>query len=697
MGNIIAKAFTPGNFLDRIAALEKEIAEIKAYALTAQNADRNQEDPTAAVMSGWVANGTQLKSVEGTIVLDSETPAITIGDAEDFDTGIGIFEGNDGGTYKWRVGDPAGYRASWDGATLYVNGAVTSPSLNPAMQGWGTSIVFSSTDNDTVSWTAGTILTTGGLSYSINAGNTGNMAALTYVFLDVAVSTTVLRLTTTYSAAQGDGRILVAAAQNHAAGASVIPFGGQQPIINATDQITALSIVAGNIAAGAVTATKISVVNLAAIAANIGACHIDGVLDIGVNGGIYQGTGTFASPTTGLKIWNDGGVGRIGGYSAGVLQIYFGTDGKLYAGAGGVKLDAGGLTVRGMGSGDVFEEGGTITTIKLTSPVGDIVKGQIYYQGTNNILSAVGIRVNDYGTAVGVIRLDNKTILVHGLDVGYTASAAGNGEIIASQDGRFGGGLYVGATNVDPAAGTLTVACGDVGTGVCVNVVPTSTAIAGTAYGVHAILYVNPAGASSSVFYGYRGGVRSLAGCAQNLTTSFRGVESNVLHLGSGTLANLYGFYATIAVDAGVVTNAYGLYVPTFAASGGGSFGTTYAIYTGTDKSSFGGNVAFRAVSPASLSAHTNNWNPGVGSFVRVTSNNNYNITGMAAGVDGEIRHIVNIGVYALTLIHESASSTAANRFSLKGYADFIVAKKGGITLIYDATDARWRSVAYTY
>lgn len=47
-----------------------------------------------------------------------------------------------------------------------------------------------------------------------------------------------------------------------------------------------------------------------------GNASIAGVLTVGSIGGIYQGTGSFASPTTGLKIWNDGGFGRIAGYDS---------------------------------------------------------------------------------------------------------------------------------------------------------------------------------------------------------------------------------------------------------------------------------------------------------------------------------------------------------------------------------------------
>jgi hypothetical protein len=112
-----------------------------------------------------------------------------------------------------------------------------------------------------------------------------------------------------------------------------------------SDDIRAESIKAINIAAAAVTADKISVINLQAVSANMGALHMDGVIDIVSGGGIYQGTGTFASPTTGLKLFNSSGVGKLSGYNSGVEQITIGTDGKLKAGIDQVILDATGLQV----------------------------------------------------------------------------------------------------------------------------------------------------------------------------------------------------------------------------------------------------------------------------------------------------------------------------------------------------------------
>jgi hypothetical protein len=74
-----------------------------------------------------------------------------------------------------------------------------------------------------------------------------------------------------------------------------------------------------------------------------GSSYFSGPMSIGTSGGIWQGTGTFGTPTTGLKLWNDSGIGRLAGYSGGVLQAGFNSTGQITAGAGNVILDAGGV------------------------------------------------------------------------------------------------------------------------------------------------------------------------------------------------------------------------------------------------------------------------------------------------------------------------------------------------------------------
>lgn len=112
-----------------------------------------------------------------------------------------------------------------------------------------------------------------------------------------------------------------------------------------TDDLEAESIRSINVAVGQILADHISVLNLEAVSADMGDLHMDGVIDIESTGGIYQGSGSFASPTTGLKIYNSSGVGKISGYNATIEQVALDTDGKLKAGAGAVILDANGISI----------------------------------------------------------------------------------------------------------------------------------------------------------------------------------------------------------------------------------------------------------------------------------------------------------------------------------------------------------------
>lgn len=71
-----------------------------------------------------------------------------------------------------------------------------------------------------------------------------------------------------------------------------------------------------------------------------------GVINIGTSGGIWQGSsGTFASPTTGFKIYNSGGVGLWESWYGGTKQVYLDTDMSLKAGAGAVTIDSDGINI----------------------------------------------------------------------------------------------------------------------------------------------------------------------------------------------------------------------------------------------------------------------------------------------------------------------------------------------------------------
>ncbi len=151
-------------------------------------------------------------------------------------------------------------------------GSVTTESLAYGVQSFTNNVAFVVVDIDTVSWSAGgtgTIKLQDGTVYTIAAGNTGNMSALTYIYLDLGVSTTAFQTTTDYSNAVGDNKILIAVAKNGTTKASVIPYGGQKPQVTG-DDIVAGTILAANIAAGTITANEISAsyVYAGSIAAN---------------------------------------------------------------------------------------------------------------------------------------------------------------------------------------------------------------------------------------------------------------------------------------------------------------------------------------------------------------------------------------------------------------------------------------------
>jgi hypothetical protein len=104
------------------------------------------------------------------------------------------------------------------------------------------------------------------------------------------------------------------------------------------------------------------------------------------------------------------------------------------------------------------------------------------------------------------------------------------------------------------------------------------------------------------------------------------------------------------------------------------------------------GTLSNAATSPAQITANQNNYNPGTGWFQRWSSDASRNITGLVAGVDGQMVEIWNIGAQNIVLQNENASSTAANRFTTSTGADLTLAASKCAKARYDATSARWRA-----
>lgn len=111
--------------------------------------------------------------------------------------------------------------------------------------------------------------------------------------------------------------------------------------------------------------------------------------------------------------------------------------------------------------------------------------------------------------------------------------------------------------------------------------------------------------------------------------------------------------------------------------------------------STTGGTYRAVALSPAQITADQDNYNPGGSSLnIRLSSDASRSVTGLSISqVDGEHHYVWNVGSNDIVLANESASSTAANRFTTSTGANLTLAANKCALLIYDGTTSRWRAV----
>ncbi len=140
-------------------------------------------------------------------------------------------------------------------------------------QSFTTTVVFSATDEDTVAWTAGTLTLSDGTSFAISSGNTGNMAAITFIYFDSNASLTTLQTSLDPDDSVGPGRRYLASAIPTADAtqeATFIPVVGTMgfnetnigPNSISTGLIQARTIQAGDIAVNTLTATEIAALTI---------------------------------------------------------------------------------------------------------------------------------------------------------------------------------------------------------------------------------------------------------------------------------------------------------------------------------------------------------------------------------------------------------------------------------------------------
>lgn len=123
-----------------------------------------------------------------------------------------------------------------------------------------------------------------------------------------------------------------------------------------------------------------------------GESYFNGPIAISTTGGIYQGTGTFSSPTTGLKIYNSSGIGRLATYSSGTLQVEINSTGKLVAGGGAVILENDGLHAYDTGlSSKVVHLSGTGIQIDSSTSSTDFSRAINYLTSGTRFASLLGV------------------------------------------------------------------------------------------------------------------------------------------------------------------------------------------------------------------------------------------------------------------------------------------------------------------
>ena len=198
-----------------------------------------------------------------------------------------------------------------------------------------------------------------------------------------------------------------------------------------------------------------------------GGSRFDGPMTIGASGGIWQGTGSFASPTTGLKIYNAGGVGRLSTYNGGLEQIAINTAGQLTAGQGALIIDRAGLKLVSDGNGFSGERALTWKTPDNHS-LAIVAADAGSFSGQHFMLTGLGIYEGPGGTDVYTgldmsYRADG-VVGANWLNLTSTGTVAISAPSIISLTGSaiglnadtsISGGLAVGSSTVAPDTGAM--------------------------------------------------------------------------------------------------------------------------------------------------------------------------------------------------------------------------------------------------
>jgi hypothetical protein len=194
-------------------------------------------------------------------------------------------------------------------------------------------------------------------------------------------------------------------------------------------QIAAGTITANQIAVSGITANRLNVSQLDAVAANMGTLVVNSGITVGTDGYIWTGTGSAATPTTGLKIYTTSGVSRLTTYAGGQAQVDIGSDGKLTAGEGNVVLDSTGISIGTIDSANPASEALRI----LGSGGGGNIVGMAFYNGS---FSPTNPQITIQADSTNALEIENNA--VNGItNFNFPASGIDNGAAVNIYNGNL--------------------------------------------------------------------------------------------------------------------------------------------------------------------------------------------------------------------------------------------------------------------
>jgi hypothetical protein len=83
----------------------------------------------------------------------------------------------------------------------------------------------------------------------------------------------------------------------------------------------------------------------------------------------------------------------------------------------------------------------------------------------------------------------------------------------------------------------------------------------------------------------------------------------------------------------------------------------------------------------------------GTGGIIRISSTDEFAITGFVATSGGDARLLVNVGPEPIILSHDDSDSAAGNRILCIGEENYEIPQKGGSVVVwYDSVSSRWRA-----